>query len=359
MSNSFETALTPAVLYYWTLACEENENKRLKSHTRVYLVLAAVSCLVRPTGAILCLPLVLIHVTKRFNGLWTILREVCIVGLLVLCWSLAVDWYFYRKVVLVQLNFLLFNVIEGQSSLFGTHSWHWYFLQGVPVVLFTSLPLCLLGAWHCPASRRTPFWLSLVVVAVHSCLGHKEFRFVFPIVPVGSIYAGFCVMKVLHQWRRKAIYCTTCLLLLAHIPMALYFSCVHQRGTVALMDVLREDITANSSVLFLMPCHSTPYYSHIHREVKMKFLECPPPIDPSYEDTTEVFYDNPELWLHSNYQGDASLPSHLVMYDTLMEVQGVDQFIADGHYKQVAREFHTHLPDGGRCGTYILMFRKA
>ena len=65
-----------------------------------------------------------------------------------------------------------------------------YFTQGVPVVVFTSLPLCLLGAWHCPASRRTPFWLSLLVVAVHSCLGHKEFRFIFSIVPIGSVYAG-------------------------------------------------------------------------------------------------------------------------------------------------------------------------
>ena len=33
-----------------------------------------------------------------------------------------------------------------------------------------------------------------------------------------------------------------------------------------------------------------------------------------------MFYDNPELWLHASYQDGASLPSHLVMYDTLLEV---------------------------------------
>lgn len=29
-------------------------------------------------------------------------------------------------------------------------------------------------------------------------------------------------------------------------------------------------------VLFLMPCHATPYYSSLHKNVSMRFLDCSP-----------------------------------------------------------------------------------
>lgn len=32
-----------------------------------------------------------------------------------------------------------------------------------------------------------------------------------------------------------------------------------------------------TSVLFLTPCHATPYYSHVHLPVPMRFLDCSPP----------------------------------------------------------------------------------
>lgn len=31
-----------------------------------------------------------------------------------------------------------------------------------------------------------------------------------------------------------------------------------------------------SGILFLMPCHSTPYYSSLHYNVTMRFLDCTP-----------------------------------------------------------------------------------
>jgi phosphatidylinositol glycan class B len=30
-------------------------------------------------------------------------------------------------------------------------------------------------------------------------------------------------------------------------------------------------------LLFLTPCHATPFYSHVHRNVSMHFLDCSPP----------------------------------------------------------------------------------
>jgi phosphatidylinositol glycan class B len=35
-------------------------------------------------------------------------------------------------------------------------------------------------------------------------------------------------------------------------------------------------------VLFLMPCHATPYYSSLHANIPMRFLDCSPRYVVSY-----------------------------------------------------------------------------
>jgi len=63
-------------------------------------------------------------------------------------------------------------------------------------------------------------------------------------------------------------------LLIVNIPLALYTSLIHQRGTIDVMTYLYKETGGSKgvkwggydvspphvSVLFLMPCHSTPYY---------------------------------------------------------------------------------------------------
>ncbi|DBA83269.1 TPA: hypothetical protein ACH3X2_006772 [Trebouxia sp. C0005] len=61
--------------------------------------------------------------------------------------------------------------------------------------------------------------------------------------------------------------------------MTLYFSLVHQRGQIDVMRYLAEEAKLQPSmhVLFLTPCHATPYYSHVHSNITMDFLDCSPP----------------------------------------------------------------------------------
>ena len=54
------------------------------------------------------------------------------------------------------------------------------------------------------------------------------------------------------------------ILLLTNIPVALYFCLIHQRGTIMVMKYIHdESLQKNVDVLYLMPCHSTPYYRYI------------------------------------------------------------------------------------------------
>lgn len=56
-------------------------------------------------------------------------------------------------------------------------------------------------------------------------------------------------------------------LAVTNIPLMLYTSTVHQRGTIDVMDYIQVESTKirkdnEMSVLFLMPCHSTPFYRY-------------------------------------------------------------------------------------------------
>ena len=51
------------------------------------------------------------------------------------------------------------------------------------------------------------------------------------------------------------------ILVLTNIPMAVYFGLIHQRGTISVMKYIYDTSQEKTvDVLFLMPCHSTPYY---------------------------------------------------------------------------------------------------
>lgn len=59
--------------------------------------------------------------------------------------SFYLDSRLYGVPTLVPLNFLRFNVLEGNSRIFGEQAWHWNFSQGLPAVLGAALPASLWG----------------------------------------------------------------------------------------------------------------------------------------------------------------------------------------------------------------------
>lgn len=87
--------------------------------------------------------------------------------------------------------------------------------------------------------------------------------------------------------------------LILNIAPATYLSLVHQRGTLDVMPELskisnefKDESGNRASIFYLMPCHSTPYYSHIHANVTMRFLRCEPNLRKAenYVDEADQFY---------------------------------------------------------------------
>ena len=130
----------------------------------------------------------------------------------------------------------------------------------------------------------------------------------------------------------------------------------HQRGQFHLMSYLRNEIDVykeKSSFLFLMPCHSTPLYSHLHQNVTVKFLECEPPLKENSYDESDDFFNYPIVWLN-NYWDNQNLPTHIALFDNIDS--SISSFLNNKGYKMDHKIFHTVFALK-KMGRYILVYK--
>ncbi|XP_071510502.1 GPI mannosyltransferase 3-like [Diadema antillarum] len=382
LTNTMEACLTSVGLYFFPWPKEWLYDKKIGQTRNSWLFVAvvALACLVRPTAVIQWLPLCLWHVNlgRQWNeifpsrgfslfhqkiffiALLEILRVIVVfylpVGVGAILISLLVDRMFYGHWVCVQKNFIDFNFINDFGAFYGTHSWHWYFTQGFPVVMGTHIPCFLMGAKM--AFRRHSILLFTIVwtICIYSFASHKEFRFIYPVVPICMLFCGM-FMEHVHQTGKST---PLVLYLLLNIPACVFFGLLHQRGVLDVMgharQLAQEHVAGQQrSLLFLMPCHSTPYYSFVHEELPMRFLECPPNLQRAadYVDESSQFYSDPVGWLRTEYKDSPHLPTHLILFDVLQP--DIQDFLTENRYQEVASYFHTHLPEG-KMGRRVLVF---
>ncbi|XP_039626202.1 GPI mannosyltransferase 3 [Polypterus senegalus] len=349
LTNTMETVFTIIALHYYPLQGSKTQN------SFKYLTLVALAVIIRPTAAIIWLPLLIFHFFQEDNKVKLLLYNAAPVGILILGISTFIDSFFFGKWILVHLNFLKFNVIHDVASFYGSHPWHWYFTQGIPVVLGPHLPFFIHGTLLAPKRYRILLTAIVCTVIVYSLMAHKEFRFIYPILPFCMLFCGQSLAK-LRSWRKPAVY----FLLSFNLLPALYTGLVHQRGTLDVMahiQQLCQKDSVDSYVYFLMPCHSTPFYSHVHCPIQMEFLQCPPDLsgNQSYTDEADVFYSDPMKWLQQTFRAEAPIPTHLVFFDNLEK--DIHLFLESKNYTMAAAFFHTHVPEG-RVGENVFVYER-
>jgi GPI mannosyltransferase 3 len=174
--------------------------------------------------------------------------------------------------------------------------------------------------------------------------------------------------------RRRIVRLLVVVLMAANIPMALYFSVYHQRGTIDVMAYIRDYQHSDmSAVHFLTPCHATPFYAHVHRKLPMHFLDCSPAfVRQSTSSATatatattasenEQFFAAPIEYLNTRYQqpgtvatttNTLALPSHFVMFQPL--VPQILPFLQRHAYRECTRFFHTYTPLDAKQGDVVV-----
>ncbi|KAK2718145.1 hypothetical protein QYM36_005451 [Artemia franciscana] len=185
-------------------------------------------------------------------------------------------------IIVSQWNFLKFNVIEDGASHFGRHHSLWYLIEGLPPLFG---PMIVMSMMSFKTSRKTMdldfgyerlvFGATIIfALLIYSVQPHKEHRFLLPIVPFISFLAAIACFKLRKKKQNRIIALTLCF----NIPLGLYFCFIHQRAPLDVVKYLAEEakLTGSISALFLLPCHSTPMFSHIHYPIEVKYFTCLP-----------------------------------------------------------------------------------
>ncbi|CAA0831593.1 Alg9-like mannosyltransferase family [Striga hermonthica] len=275
------------------------------------------------------------------------------IGGLVLGFTLLLDCQLYGSWVMVPLNFVKFNFLSSGGDYYGTHAWHWYITQGFTIMLFTYIPFSIAGIIMSKEWKLSG--LIIWVLGVYSLLGHKEFRFVLPVLPIALIFSGIPLAN-LHQRKmskRKQIrnsrknhysrlHMSVIFLLVTNLPMALYMSMVHQRGAEDVMNYLSKEARDNKvkSILFLTPCHATPYYSTLHQNISMRFLDCTPSEERGNLDESDQFLQDPLAFVKTLAR-NWTPPSHIVLFDS--QEKPLKDFLVSHKFDEMKRFFHAHF----------------
>lgn len=348
--NTLETNLTTIALYYypWSL-----RNKDVK-----FVWIVALVCIARPTAIIVWLPLIIFDffAHKRFTVIH--LTRYIFIGLMSLTFSIILDSYLHGSFVVTHWNFLYYNIIKKVNAHYSIEHWYWYFISGLPPVLG---PIFLIFVYTSIKKLRyinridtdtklmiTVLWTLFVL----SMISHKEQRFLLPLIPMIFFITSQQISLVCNSFRKSA-----CFTVVLNAIALIYLGRFHQIGSTSVMSHLAT-LPQNSTLLFLMPCHSTPLYSHLHHNINTRILTCEPNLHNTlnYTDEGDVFFENPVQWLKDSYastKNGKQLPTHIVMFDVLSKQ--IQAFLTEGNYKNILSIFHTHFPFS-RTGKYISVY---
>lgn len=282
----------------------------------------------------------------------------------VLAASAVADRLFYGFWTFPPLRFLYFNIAQSLAVFYGRNDWHYYASQGYPLLLTTLLVPALVGLYRTLRTRtstaadrvQTEIRVQLALVCllmpfVLSLISHKEVRFIYPLLPSLHILAAPPLVQFFYPavYTRSSAYTphrlTLLFLVLANLVIGLYTTVYHASGVVDVLNYLRHQHEAHGSPAessshpqfqpgitagFLMPCHSTPWRSHlVYPTIDAWALSCEPPIDQTaaekavYRDEADQFYDDPTQFLRDNMKGGLrylpSRPSYITGFRSAID----------------------------------------
>ncbi|KAF8643825.1 hypothetical protein AX16_008843 [Volvariella volvacea WC 439] len=360
LSNSLETTLTTVAFTYYPWDASPKLAPQLifyRPKIWIFILFSALACAIRPTNSVIWIFLygnIFWSLKSSRTALRAMVGRVVLSAFLTLSSVFVIDTLYYTKITLTPLNFLSTN-LSSVSLFYGTSNWHYYITQGLPILTTIALPFVLHGTKIAFSLRdttlRTVFWTIAWTVAIYSLGGHKEWRFIHPILPLLYILAAKSLVdlssvleseptpqakipgsekKRIYSSKVKHIRPATNHLpfplshlplrssfiysLLLQLPVSLYVVLLYCDAPITVMSYLRslpssEIPPGRGNVGFLMPCHSTPGHAYLHRPElangELWALGCEPPLQnqnlSTYADQTDVFFYSPKIYLETYF----------------------------------------------------------
>lgn len=371
LSNNLETLLSLLTILLWPVAREDARPRRILGP----LALLGLAVLIRPSAAVNWVAPILGLVCSARGGIGGRIRLLGAVGVVaaaVIAVGAGVDRLYYGRWVLSWWNFVRFNVVDGLSSFYGTHPWHFYLTQTLPAIAGPMLPLCLLGLAFDSNDDRLGWLLRWLAGSLFfsSLIPHKEIRFMLPVGPILAVLAG-AGYRLLPRVRGVGLGLRRSyllLVLLSSLALGVYLGRMHGAGPLATIEYLRGQVDASprsvADIYFAMPCHSTPFQASLHRaSVRMDFVTCEPPSLgyrgdlAAYRDQSDLFYAQPIPFLASILSARPTT-THVVLFEALLGTSGMRELLQSHGLAECWRHFNTHWhPDPRRAGDILVYCR--
>ncbi|KAK8089458.1 hypothetical protein PG997_004419 [Apiospora hydei] len=291
---------------------------------RLSIAFAALAVILRPTNLLIWAAIGLVVLTgftaEGESPLDTrtclvIIREVFLCGSLVLGLSLVADYQLYGEWTFPPFNFLYFNLGQALAVFYGQNDGHYYLSQGIPLSFTTIAPFAVMGMFNAASesfsgslmtknTRKALGFTSTAMISALSLISHKEVRFLYPLVPVLHVLAAPHITGGIPSSsgpvgiKRKGLLVAG---LFINLIIGSYLSYFHGAAPIQVMDYLRGEFERlhpdNATLaepygkhnttseplelfaLFLTPCHTTPWRSHlVYPALRARELTCEPPL---------------------------------------------------------------------------------
>ncbi|MBW0533303.1 hypothetical protein O181_073018 [Austropuccinia psidii MF-1] len=415
-SNSLETALLTWSLALWPWDPNHLNLSCSKFIISISLIFGAF--LIRPSSILFSSSLIFYLLLKsNLNIKLDILAWLIVIGFTSCFLGFLIDSSFYGEPTFTPLNFFKQNLLNKISNYYGSNPWHYYFSQAFPFINLSFFPTVLIGLFplsipqsplesvHQITKLQSARFVIFSTIIGFSFLPHKEFRFIQPLVPLFNIFAARAMVnnhtrqnlsqtQLTHQhnlegslkFRLPSFIFRS----IISLGLAFYLMTFHYPAQISVMSYLRSLPNHQlKSIGFLMPCHSTPWQSHLHKPhlapngslEPMWMLTCDPPLNFSnnslqsnqsafsnqfktapfenYIDEADQFYLDPQEFLlkyfpkhvnptfpptnksNKSYQW----PSHLVIFEALWKLNGVRNILEKLGYQVVWRASNSRWHD--------------
>lgn len=341
--------------------------RQYDANTCTFIWIISFLIMIQPKAAILWFPLCVFHIQRHIRSVGEFIKAYILIPLVVGTIIVGIDSYVYGRFIVTPLNHFKTIVSENFENL----PLCWYFSIGLPVILgHVTIPF-VIAAFETVRFNDVYHERFILLIAILFTLGiysfypEQKIRYFLSLLPLCLHITG----DALKIWTRKLdqhqACIIACMIFLFNAVAIVLFILEFPRGSVDIMipieQIAREYRTPDghrAKFLLLMPCYSTPLYSHVHQNVTLRFLTCEPNLngEKDYIDEEEQFYANPAEWLQYNvtdYQ-KSRLPTHTVLFDSLEPE--IEDFLKD--YKLIHNVSNKNIFNISRIGQNILLYER-
>ena len=203
--------------------------------------------------------------------------------IMVLIFGFLLDSWFYETLTFTPFNYLNEFIATNDKSNYGASPWYYYLEKIITFPrLFIGIPLFISLLFFFIKNPKNMFtWILVSFLFFHSIVGHKEERFMFPMVFMLPLILSFGYSKYLHNRKPKVIFRVVLVLFFAVNFFLIFLMSIKGvgRGRLVIAEYVYEHyqdkeidlIYTTKGYLFEDP--SGPLFMNFYKQKKLHTIE--------------------------------------------------------------------------------------